>query len=416
MEGIPRGQVEEIGVNPKELGLEEGIEFVTAFIEKQLREKQTPVVVAIAGGSASGKSSAVSERITKQIKSHTGIGPLVISMDDYYKGLTFMQEQMEQGNPLNFDQPEVIDMELLAEHLSTLIRGESIKKPIYSMKSGERDGYKTTYPSQVIIVDGLFTLSDQFKGLYDLGVFVRAHEHSRFIRRVLRDTSRTSMSLRQIIDYVLSTVSPAHKKYIEPTIRNAHIIIKNEYNPMVEADRAPNTENQVKLSADRLNQELLTRIGARKNETVHQTDYYFVPITNPQKTRPELLRIREERNEGDNNTRIIFGYKGPRKPTMRSRVKPVLSEEIDQGIEDHIRLKYREIGVVRKVREVWLWQDGFRFYVDTVQVTKRGITRKIGRFIELDMSQTQSEEYAENLLHSLGERRRNFILKPYILL
>ncbi len=416
MEGIPRGQVEEIGVNPKELGLEDGIEFVTAFIEKQLREKQTPVVVAIAGGSASGKSSAVSGKITEQIELRTGTVPLVISMDDYYKGLTFMQDQMEQGNPLNFDQPDVIDMELLAEHLSALIRGESIKKPIYSMKSGQREGYEITHPSQVIIVDGLFTLSDQFKGLYDLGVFVRAREHSRFIRRLLRDTLRTSMSPRQIIDYFLSTVSPAHDLYVEPTHSNAHIIITNEYDPVVEAGRAPNIENQIKFRADNVSKKSLESIGSIRIETVHQTDSYFaVPIGNTGKTSPESLRIREELDEAGNHIRIILGYKGPRKPTTRSRVKPILSEEISRKTERSLRSKYRELGVVRKERERWTWQHDITFCVDrVVQVTQRGITRNIGDFIEVDMSQIPSERGVQILLDSLGISRQDRILRPYI--
>ena len=401
---------------PTELELKEGVETVVDETIGILETRpQNPIIIAIAGGSASGKSSAVSVKITEQIERRTGHKPLVISMDDYYRGSTFMQEQISVGNSINFDQPEAVDMELFEKHLKSLIRGEPIKKPIYSMRSGERDGYKTIYPSQIIIVEGLFALSDRFRGLYDLGVFVRVNEHGRFIRRLLRDTSRTSMSLKQIIDYFLSTVSPAHNLYIEPTIRNAHFVINNEYSPQVESYKAPNVENQIKLKADEVNEELLGNIGARKSNTVNQTDYYFVPIPNTKQTRPELLRIREEQGN-DNKIRIIFGYKGPRNPTRRSRVKPILTEEINHNTEMGIRLRYKETGVVRKVRETWVWQDGFRFYVDTVQVTKRGLTRNIGRFIEIDMSQTLSEEYIQTLLHSLGARRRNRVLKPYILL
>jgi uridine kinase len=150
-----------------------------------------------------------------------------ISMDDYYRGKTYMQEEEKNGNLLNWDQPEALDLPTIRKHLTMLKAGIEIQKPIYCMKTSEKIDETTIKPNRIILLEGLFALNENVDGDADLKVFVEADKITRMVRRIIRDTIRTGQTPEDIIKYFLTTVEPMHEKYIESTKERANIIICN---------------------------------------------------------------------------------------------------------------------------------------------------------------------------------------------
>src|SRR3989344_5971436 len=206
-----------------EYDLNEGLNILTEKVSSLSRLKNN-IIIEICGGSASGKTTALAEPLRDKF----GDKALLLSMDDYYKGVTFMKEQLELGVELTFDQPEVIDMELIATHLDDLKAGESIDKPIYDFKSGERLGYEKVNPKPIIILEGLFTLDDRLAPLADLKVFIDVTFYTRAARRVIRDQNRGSWGISETLRAMFEVIEPLHRRYIESTKQNADIIIRNE--------------------------------------------------------------------------------------------------------------------------------------------------------------------------------------------
>jgi len=206
-----------------EYDLNEGLNILTEKVSSLSRLKNN-IIIEICGGSASGKTTALAEPLRDKF----GDKALLLSMDDYYKGVTFMKEQLELGVELTFDQPEVIDMELIATHLDDLKAGESIDKPIYDFKSGERLGYEKVNPKPIIILEGLFALDDRLASLADLKVFIDVTFYTRAARRVIRDQNRGSWGISETLRAMFEVIEPLHRRYIESTKQNADIIIRNE--------------------------------------------------------------------------------------------------------------------------------------------------------------------------------------------
>lgn len=139
-----------------------------------------------------------------------------------------MQQEWEHGREYNFDQPEAVDIAQLYQHLSALKKGESIQKPIYCMKSSEPIGTETIHPARLVIMEWLFALTDELSQTGDLNIFVQASTTTRLIRRVNRDTTRKNQNVKSIVGYFEHYVEPMHEKHVEPTSKNAHIILENE--------------------------------------------------------------------------------------------------------------------------------------------------------------------------------------------
>lgn len=183
-----------------------------------------PIIIAVAGGSASGKSSVVNEIVNK-LKS---VDITVICHDDYYKDQSHLS--MEERLKTNYDHPSSLDNDLFVEHLKKLLNLESIEKPEYDFVIHNRKKETVTIsPTKVIIVEGILVLEEKkIRDLADVKIFVKCDEDIRFIRRLKRDIDERGRSLDNVISQYLSTVKPMFYKFVNPSSRHADIIIPND--------------------------------------------------------------------------------------------------------------------------------------------------------------------------------------------
>lgn len=181
-----------------------------------------PIVIGLAGGSASGKSS-----IAKKLKSHfeTTQNVVIVRMDDYYKDQSNVS--MELRLETNYDHPFAFDMDLLLSDIRKLKDRKSISKPVYDFMNHTRSDYTEHIEAcDVIVLEGLMTLDNEdLRDLLDIKVFVDAEADIRFIRRLKRDVNKRGRSLEHVIDQYLTTVRIMHEQFVEPSKRYADIII-----------------------------------------------------------------------------------------------------------------------------------------------------------------------------------------------
>ena len=183
-----------------------------------------PLIIAIAGGSASGKTTVVKE-IVEHLKS---VDITVICHDDYYKDQSHLT--MEERLKTNYDHPSSLDNELLVSHLKKLMNGESIEKPIYDFVTHNRKKETITInPTKVIFIEGILVLEEKaIRDCADVKIYVKSDEDIRFIRRLKRDIDERGRSMDAVINQYLSTVKPMFNKYVNPSSRYADIIIPND--------------------------------------------------------------------------------------------------------------------------------------------------------------------------------------------
>ncbi|MBS4199756.1 uridine kinase [Bacillus sp. FJAT-49732] len=182
---------------------------------------QKPVIIGVAGGSGSGKTS-VTNSIYETFKGHS---ILVIEQDFYYKDQGHLP--MEERLKTNYDHPLAFDNDLLYNHLEKLLRIEAIEKPVYDYTRYTRSN-KTIHvePKDVIIIEGIFVLEDErLRNLMDIKIFVDTDADLRIIRRLIRDMEERGRSFDSVITQYLNVVRPMHNQFIEPTKRYADIII-----------------------------------------------------------------------------------------------------------------------------------------------------------------------------------------------
>lgn len=185
------------------------------------------MLIAIAGGSASGKST-VAQKIVNILGDENAI---ILRMDDYYNDLSHLPP--EARAQVNFDHPESIDLTLLKEHLSQLKNGLAINKPVYNFQTHARE-VKTQelLPKQMIIIEGLFTLVDnEICQLCDIKIYIDATDEIRLKRRIKRDVKERGRTPETVKKQYLETVKPMHDQFIEPSKFHADMIIDgNNYN------------------------------------------------------------------------------------------------------------------------------------------------------------------------------------------
>lgn len=191
------------------------------------------IIIGIAGGSASGKTS-ISRQVYEFFKgSHT---TCIIKQDDYYKDQSHLS--FEERVKTNYDHPFAFDNDLLVEQLKQLKEGKSISKPTYDYTQHTRsDVVETITPRDVYILEGLFVLYDEkIRDLCDILVFVDTDADIRFIRRLKRDIEERGRSIDSVCNQYLETVRPMHEQFVEPSKKYAHIIIPEGGNNTVAID------------------------------------------------------------------------------------------------------------------------------------------------------------------------------------
>ena len=178
------------------------------------------LTIGIAGGTGSGKST-----ITKRIVEHFGGDVSVVNHDNYYKAHDEMS--YEERCLLNYDHPDAFENDLMIEHLQQLKAGNSIQCPVYDYTIHNRSKEFTVInPAKVIIVEGILILADkQLCDEMDIRVFVDTDADVRILRRIIRDVKKRGRTLESVIDQYLTTVKPMHEAFVEPSKKNAHVII-----------------------------------------------------------------------------------------------------------------------------------------------------------------------------------------------
>jgi uridine kinase len=181
-----------------------------------------PLIIGIAGGTGSGKST-----VARKVADALGEASVAfIEMDSYYRDFSHLSRH-ELHHHVNWDHPDAFDVALLASHLEALARGESIEAPVYEFATHSRSvQVRPVNPTDVIVIDGILLLADErLRTICDVKVFVDADPDIRLIRRIRRDMATRARSLDSVLDQYLSTVQPMHLQFVEPSKRYADIIV-----------------------------------------------------------------------------------------------------------------------------------------------------------------------------------------------
>ncbi len=178
------------------------------------------LIIGIAGGSGSGKTT-----LTNQIASQFTEEVTIITHDNYYKAHDEMT--YEERCCLNYDHPNAFDTDLMIEHLAALKNGEKIECPVYDYTIHNRSkDTLTIVPNKVIIVEGILIFENkELCDLMDIRIFVDTDADVRIIRRIRRDVIERARSLESVMNQYLDTVKPMHEQFVEPSKKNANIIV-----------------------------------------------------------------------------------------------------------------------------------------------------------------------------------------------
>jgi uridine kinase len=190
------------------------------------------MIIGICGGTGSGKTT-VANRILQSVSAAEVV---FIQQDLYYRNLKDMP--LDYRNAANFDHPDAIDNELLANHLKKLNAGEPVELPIYDFRTHSRLPDTTPIEAKpIVIVEGILIFAEaRLREQMDIKVFVDTPDDIRFIRRLRRDIAERGRTLDSVIEQYEATVRPMHMQFIEPSKRFADVIIPEGGHNLVSID------------------------------------------------------------------------------------------------------------------------------------------------------------------------------------
>jgi uridine kinase len=182
------------------------------------------LIIGIAGGTGSGKTTVVHQIMNELPETEVGI----ISQDHYYKETNDLS--LDERSKINFDHPRAIDFDLLVQHLKDLKAGKAIDQPVYSFVKHNRTGDTIhTHPRKVMIVEGILILTNpELREMFDIKIYVHADSDERLIRRLKRDIAERGRDMEEVLSRYQTTLKPMHEQFIEPTKAHADIIIPND--------------------------------------------------------------------------------------------------------------------------------------------------------------------------------------------
>jgi uridine kinase len=186
-----------------------------------MASQPTPLVIGIAGGSGSGKTTVAQEILNR-------VGPSRIAYiphDAYYKDLSGLPPT--QRAEVNFDHPNSLDTDLLIQHVQQLKNNQPVELPVYDFSRDTRtDKTIPITPHRVIIVEGILIFAEpELRKLFDIRLFVDTDSDLRFIRRLQRDIAERGRTTESVIHRYLKSVRPMHLEFVEPSKRYADVII-----------------------------------------------------------------------------------------------------------------------------------------------------------------------------------------------
>ncbi|MBU4304061.1 MAG: class IV adenylate cyclase [Candidatus Omnitrophica bacterium] len=381
------------------------VEDAIAEIEKRRREKKRVsdegFSVLVSGLSASGKTS----RVAKVIAGHFGCNE-ILSQDHYYLGKKFM----DAHGFTNYDDPRVVELSRYGLDIAKAKKKQPFKRPVYVFtEGGKRVGEKDFYPDDAVVGEGNFVLVDEVAEQGDFNIFVKVVEIGQMIRRIKRDVieGRTGQTFREALIQLFTQVLPAQKEFLEPTAKNADMIIYSYYDAEKEAPGIGSFELQAKVKMDNgtimeaLEDKLL---GAEKiAEDVIQNDVYYTPRDRSLfETTGEILRLREQ------NGKRSLTYKGPLMDS-KFRNKPKLEMPFERELIPYLEQDYKVFDRVKKIRSVYRLGD---LIVNFDQV------EGLGCFIEVSLHQTErgkeDDRKIQMLLEKLGFAHNDIIRESYL--
>jgi uridine kinase len=191
-----------------------------------------PLVIGLAGGTGSGKTSVANKILDRLDKNHI----VVLQHDSYYKDL----ENFDGLTPdkINYDHPDSLETEILIQHIRQLCEGKTIHQPIYNFATYRRMiETQKIVPKDIIIVDGILIFVDKrLRELMDIKIFVDTDADERLIRRIRRDILERGRSVETVMNQYLGTVKPTHLEFVEPSKHWADIIIPRGADNLVAID------------------------------------------------------------------------------------------------------------------------------------------------------------------------------------
>ncbi len=183
--------------------------------------KSTPLVIGVAGGSGSGKTTVADIVLNRVGRKRIAYLP----HDAYYRELTALAPA--QRSLVNFDHPDSLESEMLRDHILQLKQWKSVELPVYDFTTHSRTA-ETIHvePKRVILVEGILIYADpELRKLFDVKIFVDTDSDIRFIRRLHRDITERGRTTDMVVNQYISTVRPMHLEFVEPSKRYADVII-----------------------------------------------------------------------------------------------------------------------------------------------------------------------------------------------
>src|SRR5687768_18362264 len=180
-----------------------------------------PVIVGIAGGTGSGKTT-----VARAIYDRVGSDKIEwISHDSYYRNFEGLNP--EERHHINFDHPDSLETELLARHIDVLCKGAAVEVPIYEFAAyARKPETQRVEPRRVIIVEGILVLAEpELRKRIHIKLFVDTPADIRFMRRLMRDVQKRGRTLESVVEQYMATVRPMHEEFVEPSKRYADLII-----------------------------------------------------------------------------------------------------------------------------------------------------------------------------------------------
>ncbi|XP_044492118.1 inorganic pyrophosphatase TTM2-like isoform X2 [Mangifera indica] len=265
---------------PDLLSFEKGFFIVIHACQLLTQKNDGIILVGLAGPSGAGKT-VFTEKILNFMPSIA-----VISMDNYNDASRLVDR--------NFDDPRLTDYDTLLENVRDLKAGKPVQVPIYDFKSSSRTGYRTIEApsSRIVIIEGIYALSERLRPLLDLRVSVTGGVHFDLVKRVLRDIQRAGQEPEEIIHQISETVFPMYKAYIEPDLQTAHLKIINKFNPFT-GFQSPTyiLKSARKLSVDQIK----SVVSEEHIETEEQTyDIYLLPPGEDPESCKSYLRMQNK--------------------------------------------------------------------------------------------------------------------------
>jgi uridine kinase len=183
--------------------------------------RSSPIVIGVAGGSGSGKTTVVRRIVESLGDEHV----TVLEHDRYYRDRPDLR--LEERAALNYDHPDSLETDLMVAHVQALRDGRPVDIPVYDFaRYARRQAMETVQPRLAVIVEGILIYADPpLRNLIDVKVFVDTDDDIRFIRRLKRDVAERGRTMESVIEQYLHTVKPMHLDFVEPSKRYADVII-----------------------------------------------------------------------------------------------------------------------------------------------------------------------------------------------